>query len=145
MTGQVLAARLRLDGGCRDGATILPQLREHLAAFVDDRPNALVFVGPAGAPIWRGNFNKLVRWPEVVESIGAPGLHFHDLRHTGNTIAARTGASTRELMARMGHDSPQAAIIYQHATTEADRAVARAVDRALKAEQRRTGKTNRKG
>jgi hypothetical protein len=89
--------------------------------------------------MWRGNFNKLVRWPEVVQSIGAPGSYFHDLRHTGNTIAARTGASTRELMARMGHDSAQAAIVYQHAAAEADRAIAEAVDKVLKAERRRTG------
>jgi len=38
-------------------------------------------------------------------------LHFHDLRHTGNTLAARTGTSLRDLMARMGHDSPQAALL----------------------------------
>ena len=31
-----------------------------------------------------------------------------------------SGVSTRDLMARMGHDSVRAAIIYQHATTEAD-------------------------
>jgi integrase len=38
----------------------------------------------------------------VVASIGAPGLHFHDLRHTGNHLAARTGATTKDLMTRMG-------------------------------------------
>ena len=50
-----------------------------------------------------------------------PGLHFHDLRHTGNVLAAQTGASTRDLMARMGHDDMRAALIYQRATSEADR------------------------
>ncbi|WP_430382700.1 hypothetical protein [Streptomyces sp. P10-4] len=30
------------------------------------------------------------------------GLHFHDLRHAGNTPASTAGASTRELMTRMG-------------------------------------------
>jgi integrase len=83
-------------------------------------------------------FNKLVRWPAAVEKIGVPGLHFHDLRHTGNTIAVRAGASTRELMSRMGHDSAQAAIIYQHATAEADRAIAQAVDKVLRADRKRT-------
>ena len=47
-------------------------------------------------------------------------FHFHDLRHTGNTLAAGTGASTRELMARMGHASARAALIYQHASEERD-------------------------
>ncbi|HVA09249.1 MAG TPA: tyrosine-type recombinase/integrase [Acidimicrobiales bacterium] len=51
-------------------------------------------------------------------------LHFHDLRHTGNTLAAATGASTKELMARMGHASARAALIYQHASSERDVAIA---------------------
>ena len=50
-------------------------------------------------------------------------LHFHDLRHTGNTLAASSGASLRELMAHMGHSSPRAALIYQHATKHGERAI----------------------
>ena len=48
-----------------------------------------------------------------------PGLHFHDLRHVGNVWAAQTKVSTRDLMARMGHDDMRAALIYQRATQEA--------------------------
>ena len=44
-----------------------------------------------------------------------------------NTLAAATGASTRELMARMGHASPRAALIYQHATSDRDQAIASAL------------------
>ena len=47
------------------------------------------------------------------------GLHFHDLRHAGNVWAAQTKVSTRDLMARMGHDDMRAALIYQRATQEA--------------------------
>jgi integrase len=47
-----------------------------------------------------------------VAAIGAPGLHFHDLRHTGNTLAAAGGASLRDVMDRMGHDSVRAAMMY---------------------------------
>jgi integrase len=78
------------------------------------------------------NLNKLVRWPAIVTAMGVPGLHFHDLRHTGNTLAAKTGASLRDLMARMGHDSQAAAMIYQHATSAADRAIAAAFDKAVR-------------
>jgi integrase len=42
------------------------------------------------------------------------GLHFHDLRHTGNHLAAQSKVSTRDLMNRIGHDSMRAALIYQH-------------------------------
>ncbi|MFD2691724.1 tyrosine-type recombinase/integrase [Streptomyces phyllanthi] len=51
-------------------------------------------------------------------------LHCHDLRHTGNTLASTAGASTRELMTRMGHSSSRAALIYQHITSDRDRAIA---------------------
>jgi hypothetical protein len=63
--------------------------------------------------------------------VGISGFRFHDLRHTGNTLAAATGASTKELMARMGHASPRAALIYQHATRERDEAIAVALDVAI--------------
>ncbi|MEQ7126760.1 tyrosine-type recombinase/integrase [Actinopolymorpha sp. B11F2] len=113
--------------------TIVRTLQHHLDLYVKAAPASFVFTGPAGAVIRRGNFNKMVEWKKVVESVGAPGLHFHDLRHTGNTLAAATRVSTRDLMARMGHDSMSAAIIYQHATREADRAVAEALNAQLDA------------
>ena len=83
-----------------------------------------MFTGPKGGALRRAHFNNLTRWVETVKAIGAPGLHFHDLRHTGNHLAAQTGARTKDLMARMGHDDMRAALIYQHATGEADRVIA---------------------
>ncbi len=89
-----------------------------------------------------------------MEKIGVPGPHFHDLRHSGNTLAARNGASTRELtgntlasrapgaslrdlMARMGHDSPRAALIYPHTNSEADRGIADALSEAVNEHHRK--------
>jgi len=118
-------------------AVIVPQLRDHLRDHVGADPDALVFTGPSGQPIWRGNFNKLVRWAEATAAIKRPGLHFHDLRHTGNTLAAQTGPSLRDLMARMGHDDPRAALIYQHATSEADQAIAKRINAAVKRQRSR--------
>jgi integrase len=112
---------------------LTPVIGSHLVEFVDPAPDAFVFTGPAGTPIWRGNLNKLLRWGENVAAVGAPGLHFHDLRHTGNMLAASTGATLRNLMARMGHDNSAAALVYQHASSAADRAIARAVDVAVRA------------
>jgi integrase len=74
--------------------------------------------------------------PYAVRSIGAEGLHFHDLRHTGNTFAAASGARLRDLMARMGHDSERAAMIYQHEARGADQAITSAIDSHVQAEQR---------
>ncbi|MFD2077732.1 hypothetical protein SAMN05421678_12726 [Actinopolymorpha cephalotaxi] len=65
---------------------------------------------------------------KTVADLGLPGLHFHDLRHTGNVLAAQTlGATLRDLVARMGRDSMRAALIYQHVTRDADRAIADAI------------------
>jgi integrase len=76
-------------------------------------------------------------WPRAARAIGAPGLHFHDLRHTGNTFAAASGARLRDLMARMGHhDSERAALIYQHESHGADHAIAEAIDRQLRSRPR---------
>lgn len=106
---------------------ILPAVREHLDQYAEPRPDALVFTGPKGGVLRRNNFRRATRWAEAVEALGVPGLHFHDLRHTGNMFAARSKASLRDLMDRMGHDSVRAALIYQHATAEADRAIAEAM------------------
>jgi integrase len=103
---------------------IRPDVVSHLANYVDSRPDALVFTGPKGGALRRAHFNNLTRWVETVRGLGVPGLHFHDLRHTGNHLAAQTGASTKDLMARMGHDDMRAALIYQRATSEADRRIA---------------------
>jgi integrase len=59
------------------------------------------------------------------------GLHFHDLRHTGNMFAAAGGAGIKDLMARMGHDSERAAMICQHQARGADEAITNAIDAQL--------------
>jgi integrase len=116
-----------------------------MAAHVGDAADAFVFTGEAGRTIWRGTFNKLVKWSDSVAAIGAVGLHFHDLRHTGNTLASRApGASLRDIMARMGHDSPRAALIYQHTNREADHGIADAMDQAVKAARRQPSKRKAK-
>jgi len=114
---------------------IVPDLRHHLAVVKPD-PSALAFPGAKGGPLRRGNFNRSAAWPQAVAAIGVPGLHFHDLRHTGNTFAAASGAGLRDLMARMGHDSERAAMIYQHEARGADQAITNAIDIHVQAKQR---------
>jgi integrase len=114
---------------------IIPDLREHLSAFVGPGSGALVFAAPAGTPLRRRNFNRAVGWSHVVAAIGAPGLHFHDLRHTGNMFAAASGAGLKDLMARMGHDSERAAMVYQHEARGADAVITNAINAHIDAEQ----------
>jgi integrase len=59
---------------------------------------------------------------------GRPDLRFHDLRHTGAVLAAATGASLAELMARLGHGTAAAALRYQHAAQDRDQTIAAQVE-----------------
>lgn len=87
--------------------------------------DALVFTGEQGGPLRPHVLQK--HWARARLKAGRPELHLHDLRHTGNTWAAATGASTRELMTRMGHRTSDAALRYQHATEDRDRVIAEAL------------------
>ena len=129
-TGEILLGPPKSKAGRRVVGipqAIIPVLREHLSVFVKDEPGALVFPGVMGGPLRRGNFNRMSAWPYAARSIGAEGLHFHDLRRTGNHFAASSGAGLRDLMARMGHDSERAALIYQHEACGASRPVQAAI------------------
>lgn len=101
----------------------------HLDEFVGADRAAFVFAGPKGGPLRRSNFQK--HWRVALESAGVEGVHFHDLRHTGNTLTAQAGATLSDLMARMGHASTRAALIYLHTTSKRDRQVADALDQLL--------------
>lgn len=107
-------------------------IRAHLDDFVDEDQDALVFTGAKGAVLRRSNFQSTCKWRDSVAAAGLPGFHFHDLRHTGNTLASRTGASLADLMARMGHASTRAAMIYQHTARERDEHIADALSSQIK-------------
>jgi integrase len=104
-------------------APLVAELERHLLTFVGASANAYVFTSEAGTPLDANNFRSRV-WNLATRSVGLDGLRFHDLRHTAGTLAARTGATTEELMARLGHSSPHAAMIYQHAADDRDRLIA---------------------
>ena len=70
--------------------------------------------------------------PAVV-AIGLAGTHLHDLRHTESQFTADAGANPRELMARVGHDSARAALIYLYSSAERQRALANEVGKNARA------------
>ncbi|MGI5166399.1 tyrosine-type recombinase/integrase [Spirillospora sp. CA-253888] len=122
---------------------IIAALRSHLDEYSQPGPNGLVFVGVRGNQLRRSNFSK--PWASALEKAGlTPGqIHFHDLRHTGNTFAAEAGASLAELMNRMGHSSTRAAKVYLHARQERGREIASTLDKLAKRELKQ-GKKKRK-
>ena len=133
LTGQLVLGPPKSRAGTRTvsiPAAIVPALLEHSDHYVGAEETSLLFTGPRGGVLRRGNFRRGAGWAAAVSKIGVVGLHFHDLRHTGNMLAA-PGASLGDLKARMGHDSARAAMIYQHATAEADRVIADALDKRI--------------
>ena len=118
---------------------IAADVQQHLDLYAQDDEDALVFTSPTGTPLRHGNFYRRV-WLPAVKKAGMTAVHFHDLRHAGNQFTADAGANLRELMARMGHSSTRAAMIYLHSTDERQRTLADAVDKATRAALRKTSK-----
>jgi integrase len=106
-------------------AHIVPVLHKHLDRWVGPAPEAWLFGTSTGTAISARNFERA--WAKARLLAGRPDLHLHDLRHSGLTWSAATGATTAELMRRGGHASPRAALKYQHATQDRDRALADAL------------------
>ncbi|MFD6494651.1 tyrosine-type recombinase/integrase [Streptomyces sp. NPDC060188] len=96
-------------------ASLVPELAHHLAEHAEAGRTGLVFVGTRGGVLRRNNFRRI--WLRALNATGLGDVHFHDLRHTG-------GATTRELMQRMGHSSVRAALVYQHLVNGRDHAIA---------------------
>ena len=119
---------------------IVPDLREHLDWLPSSA--ALVFASSTGSPLAHSNFRQRI-WLPALAAVGLEGVHLHDLRHTGNQLTANAGANPRELMARMGHDSERAALVYLHSSRERQRALADAVGEAARAELARSKKTKK--
>jgi integrase len=116
-------------------SVILPELCRHLDRYSEPNADGQVFVGAKGATPRRNHFNKV--WRRACDAAGIKGLHFHDLRHTGNNFAAAAGASTKELMARFGHSTMRAALVYQHANDDRQREIAAGIDAQIIAGMKR--------
>lgn len=102
-------------------------IRDHLATHAQWGKDGLLFPSRSGAPISPSSFFK--PWRKARLAAGRPDLRFHDLRHTGAVLAAQEGATLAELQARLGHTTPAAAMIYQHAASERDRELAERLSR----------------
>lgn len=109
---------------------LLPMVRQHLEDHVEPSPDALLFPAANGGHMHPRTFGK--RFATAREAAGRPDLHFHDLRHTGGTMAAYTGATIAELMARLGHSTPAAAMRYQNVAKDRDKAIAAALSEMAK-------------
>jgi integrase len=126
--GAFVVGEPKTAAGRRDVAIpphLLAGVAEHLHLHVGADSKALLLPARGGGHMAPSSLYKV--WYPARTAAGRQDLRFHDLRHTGATLAAATGATLGDLMARMGHSTPAAALIYQHAASDRDRAIARAL------------------
>lgn len=128
--GRTISGPPKTAAGARDVAFpphLAPIIREHIANHAQWGQDGLLFPSRSGLPITPSAFFK--PWRKAREAGGRPDLRFHDLRHTGAVLAAQEGATLAELQARLGHTTPAAAMIYQHAASERDKQLAERLSR----------------
>ena len=121
------------DAGVRDVAIpphIIPQIEVHLAKYVGKKRDSLLFPNEVGEHLQPSTLYR--HWYKARAEAKRDDLRWHDLRHSGAVLAAATGASLAELMARLGHSTPQAAMRYQHAAQGRDREIAALLSKLAK-------------
>jgi integrase len=104
---------------------LMPAVRDHLARRTGPAQDALLFPAVHGGHMNPATLRRA--YHPAREAAGRPDLRFHDLRHTGAVLAAATGATLAELMARLGHSTVSAAMRYQHAAADRDKVIAAAL------------------
>lgn len=128
VNGEVLIGTPKSEAGLRDVAIpphLIPSLRKHLSTSISGGKEGLLFPAVKG-----GTLHPTTLYTHFYKArveAGRPDLRFHDLRHTGAVLAASTGATLAELMGRLGHSTPAAALRYQHAAQGRDQVIAEAL------------------
>lgn len=131
------------EAGIRDVAippNIVPAIEHHLATHVGAEQDALLFPAKNGGHLQPSTLYR--HFYRARSKAKRADLRWHDLRHSGAVMAAQTGATLAELMARLGHSTPGAAMLYQHAAQQRDRQIA---EKMAKMAKKRIAKTNKGG
>lgn len=105
------------------------ELVEHLEQRVPPADDALLWPGLVDPTEHLQRSTLSLAFRPAAAAAGRPDARLHDLRHTGATLAAQTGATTRELMARIGHSTPGMSLRYQHVAAGRDAQIAAALSR----------------
>jgi integrase len=113
-------------------ARLCAELQEHLDRFVDAGPDSLLFATDRSGDVPRASSWTRI-WDGARNEVGLPDLRFHDLRHLAGTLTALAGGTIKEIQSRLGHASPDAAMIYQHVAQGRDGVLAFEIDRIISA------------
>jgi integrase len=116
--------------GSRDIAIpphLLNRFRDHLVEHTGPGADALLFPSGADPSHYLQSKALYLDFHRARDEIGRDDLRWHDLRHSGAVLAALAGANLKELMDRLGHSTPGAALRYQHISEGRAQAVAAAL------------------
>ena len=105
-------------------------LSHHLRTYVGKGPDALLFTTERSGDVPRASSWKRI-WGNARLDADVPDITFHDLRHLAGTLTALAGGTIKEIQARMGHATPDAAMIYQHVAKGRDGVLAAEIDRIV--------------
>lgn len=126
--GKFIVGPPKSDAGSRDVAIpphLVPLVKDHLKKFTGPGRDALLFPASADENVHMAPSTLYKVYYPARKAAGREDLRWHDLRHTGAVLAAQTGATLAELMGRLGHSTPGAAMRYQHAAADRDAEIAR--------------------
>jgi integrase len=126
--GEMIIGTPKSDAGTRDVAIpphLMQLVKAHLAEHAEPGKDGLLFPAASGGHLAPSTLYKV--WYPARHAADRDDLRFHDLRHTGAVLAAQTGATLAELMGRLGHSTPGAAMRYQHAARDRDTEIAKAL------------------
>jgi integrase len=131
----------KTDAGAR--VVVLPdrvwaELKAHLAEFVPENAEALLFAAARSGDVPRASSWTRI-WDHARTAAGVPEIRFHDLRHLAGTLTALAGGTIKEIQARLGHASPDAAMLYQHVAQGRDGVLAAEIDRIIRGEVAKAG------
>lgn len=105
---------------------LMSEIEKHLDQFVSDpSSDALIFTTSNGNPLFQGRKSWFVT---AKRRLNLDHLHFHDLRHTGQSLAHANGASMKDLQRRAGQATARAAQMYLHGSPEQDEKVANSLN-----------------
>jgi integrase len=104
---------------------IRQDILDHLAHLVDIAPDSLLFRAPKTACRHVNEKTLRRRFEEALTSIGVDRhVVLHSLRHSAGTATAAAGATLRETMDRLGHNTIAASLRYQHSASGRDAEIA---------------------
>jgi integrase len=136
-SGRFHVGEPKTSAGVRDVAVpphIRPVIKAHLKAHVGRAGDSLLFGEDDGTHLRADRYRT--HWEKARAAIGKPNLRVHDLRHVGAVLAAQSGATTAELMHRLGHTTPQMALRYQHVAEGRDAEIAERLSKLAAGERK---------